>query len=225
MNVDVSHQNGIDEPIEETKEPRTDINIDPNVVRAIWPFLRPTEPLPSEARIKTDLALVTELLDDLVKKKKQTEQNLSNLLVEKPDCQSNTPKPFYLRETTLSSLQILEDIPCDYAEWVDDCSENSWVARTLKLWFFTRKNFALVHRWAKWPDIVHTNDKTFFKKGSNAIEDDVEELQSHLQKICSEMDLLNISSESLARIECLVEHLGGIQLCDPHADVVDSSIG
>ena len=44
-------------------------------------------------------------------------------------------------------------------------------------------------------------------------------------KICGEMDLLNISSESLARIECLVEHLGGIQQCDPHADVVDSSIG
>jgi hypothetical protein len=146
-------------------------------------------------------------------------------LAEKPDCHLNTLKPFALRETTLSSLQILDDIPCDYAEWVDDCSENSWVARTLKLWFFTRKNFALVHKWAKWPDIVHTSDEAFFKKGSSAIEDDVEDLQTHLQKICGEMDLLNISSEALARIECLVEHLGGIQLCDPHADVVDSSIG
>ena len=86
-----------------------------------------------------------------------------------------------------------------------------WVARTLKLWFFTRKNFTLVHKWAKWPDIVHTSDEAFFKKGSNTIEDDVEELQTHLIKICGEMDLLNISSESLARIECLVEHLGGIQ--------------
>lgn len=28
----------------------------------------------------------------------------------------------------------------------------------------------------------------------------------------------------MARIECLVEHLGGASQCDPHADVVDSSI-
>ncbi len=38
------------------------------------------------------------------------------------------------------------------------------------------------------------------------------------------MDLQNISAERIARIECLVEHLGGIGLCDPHVDVVDSSI-
>jgi hypothetical protein len=74
MNVDASHQNA-EEPVEETKEEpkRTDINIDPSVVRVIWPYLRPTEPIPSEARIKTDIALITELFDELVAKKKQTE--------------------------------------------------------------------------------------------------------------------------------------------------------
>ena len=138
--------------------------------------MRPTEPIPSEARIKTDFALLTELFDELTQKKKQTDQKLASLLTEKPDCAVNTLKPCALRDTTLSSLQILDDIPCDYAEWIEDCAENTWVARTLKLWFFTRKNFALVHKWAKWPDIVHTSDEAFFKKGSNAIEDDVEEL-------------------------------------------------
>jgi len=71
---------------------------------------------------------------------------------------------------------------------------------------------------------VHTSDEAFFKKASQNIEDDVDELQNYLQKTCKEMDLQNISGETLARIECLVEHLGGIGNCDPHADVVDSSI-
>ena len=38
------------------------------------------------------------------------------------------------------------------------------------------------------------------------------------------MDLLNITAEQISRIECLVEHIGGINMCDPHADVCDSSI-
>lgn len=38
------------------------------------------------------------------------------------------------------------------------------------------------------------------------------------------MDLENMSAETMARIECLVEHIGGIKMCDPHSDAVDSSI-
>ena len=146
-------------------------------------------------------------------------------MAEKPDCQNQAPQqPFELREQTVQSLGILEDIPCDYSEWVEDCGDNLWVARTLKLWSFCRKNFSLINKWAKWPDIVHTTDEAFFKKASQNIEDDVDELQSYLQKTCKEMELQNISGETLARIECLVEHIGGINLCDPHSDLVDSSI-
>lgn len=38
------------------------------------------------------------------------------------------------------------------------------------------------------------------------------------------MDLINLTGEQISRIECLVEHIGGINMCDPHSDVVDSSI-
>ena len=31
-------------------------------------------------------------------------------------------------------------------------------------------------------------------------------------------------AETMARLECLVEHLGGQVMCDPHCDFVDSSI-
>lgn len=33
-----------------------------------------------------------------------------------------------------------------------------------------------------------------------------------------------MTAENMARIECLVELIGGIKMCDPHCDSVDSSI-
>lgn len=121
-------------------------------------------------------------------------------------------------------MQILEDIPCDFQDWVDTEEENEWVIRTLKLFFFSQKKFSMINKWARWPEIFHTKDDAFFKKASSAIEDDVEELDSFLQKKCSEMDLQNMTAETMARVECLVEHIGGIKMCDPHCDAVDSSI-
>lgn len=96
-------------------------------------------------------------------------------MAEKPDCQSKAPEPFALKATTIQSLQILEDIPCDFSDWVETEAENKWVARTLKLWFFSRKNFAVIHKWVKWPEIVHSSDEVFFEKASKMIEDDVDE--------------------------------------------------
>lgn len=31
-------------------------------------------------------------------------------------------------------------------------------------------------------------------------------------------------AEQIARLECLVQHLGGLDMCDPEGDKVDSSI-
>lgn len=38
------------------------------------------------------------------------------------------------------------------------------------------------------------------------------------------MDLQNMNAEKMSQVECLVEHIGGIKMCDPHCDAVDSSI-
>lgn len=70
----------------------------------------------------------------------------------------------------------MEDIPCDYSDWIDTEAENKWASRTLKIWFFTLKNFSIIHKWAKWPDIIFTTDEAFFSKASKEIEDEVEEL-------------------------------------------------
>lgn len=38
------------------------------------------------------------------------------------------------------------------------------------------------------------------------------------------MELEKMTAETIARLECLVAHIGGPALCDPHCDAVDSSI-
>lgn len=95
----------------------------------------------------------------------------------------------------MNSLQILEDIPCDYSDWVDTESKNDWVARTLKLFYFSQKNFSRIYPWARWPEIVHMPDETFFEKASKQIEDNVDELEQFLVDKCKEMDLENMSAE------------------------------
>jgi hypothetical protein len=82
----------------------------------------------------------------------------------------------------------------------------------------------MINKWARWPDIFHTTDDKYFEKASKAIEDDVEELDQYLQDKCKEMDLQSMTAENMSRIECLVELIGGIKMCDPHCDSVDSSI-
>lgn len=92
MNVDSSHQKP-EEPGEESKEQNqaaqqrnTDVSIDGVILRAIWPYLRPTEPIPQASRLATDYSLITELYDELLAKKKLTDKRLEKLLAENPDC-------------------------------------------------------------------------------------------------------------------------------------------
>ncbi len=155
---------------------------------------------------------------------KLNDAKIEQLLKTSPSCTSDNVGPFVLREQTINSLQILEDIPCDFSDWVDTESESEWVARTLKLFYFCQKKFIMINKWARWPDIFHTPDEKFFEKASKAIEDNVEELDQYLQSTCKQMDLQSMSGEQMARVECLVELIGGIKQCDPHCESVDSSI-
>lgn len=67
---------------------------------------------------------------------KVNDAKMDKLLKATPSCTSDNVGAFALREQTVNSLQILEDIPCDYSDWVDTESESEWVARTLKLFYF-----------------------------------------------------------------------------------------
>jgi transcription termination factor NusB len=214
--------------VEETKDeqPKAShfIEVDSVMVRNVWPYLRPTKVCPSDERLKKSIDLCRDLHEELLEKMKLNDAKIDKLLKTTPSCTSDNVGAFNLRDQTVNSLQILEDIPCDYTDWVDTEAENEWVSRTLKLFYFSQKKFTMINKWARWPDIFHTSDDKYFEKASKAIEDDVEELDQYLQDKCKEMDLQSMTAENMARIECLVELIGGIKMCDPHCDSVDSSI-
>lgn len=44
------------------------------------------------------------------------------------------------------------------------------------MFLFAQKNFSVIHKWAKWPEIMHIEDSLFFDKASKTIEDEVDEL-------------------------------------------------
>ena len=104
------------------------------------------------------------------------------MLKDSPSCTSDNQGKFKLSDSAKNSLSILEDVPCDHSDWESSFDKSQWVARTLKLYLFCIKNFPVINKWARWPDIFHTPDSMFFLKASKAIEDDVEELGEVLPK-------------------------------------------
>jgi hypothetical protein len=85
-------------------------------------------------------------------------QKIESLLKTYPSCAADNAGPFVLQESTVSSLQILEDIPCDYEDWVETEEKSEWVARTLKIFFFAQKKFTMINKWARWPELFLTPD-------------------------------------------------------------------
>lgn len=118
-------------------------------------------------------------------------------------------------------LEILQDCPIDYEDWSGSSAEEEWVIRTLKLWFFLIKDFAHIHKWASWPQIF--DDKAFMKKAVAVIEEQADEFYDYLQAQAQKLVLDDPAH--LAKAECLLKHLGGASMVDPHHSDGDSSVG
>ena len=82
------------------------------------------------------------------------------------------------------------------------------------------KDFAVVHQWAKWPVIF--DDKAFMKKAVDVIEE-IEEFNDYLHSNASKLILDDVAH--LVKVECLLQHLGGSSMVDPHHADGDSSVG
>lgn len=155
------------------------INVDPASIRNIWFYLRPDKDVPSDDKIKAmGFEMVSELFEEVKASIQANTTKLAKINKERPDAASEKLAPFVMSEKTLNSLQILEEIPCDFEDWEELMKESKWATRILKIWFSLLKNFSIVHKWAKWPEIL--NDVAFRSKAVKEVENEIEELDSYL---------------------------------------------
>jgi hypothetical protein len=141
--------------------------------------LRPDKDVPSDDKIKAmGFEMVSELFEEVKASIQANTTKLARINKERPDAASEKLAPFVMSEKTLNSLQILEEIPCDFEDWEELIKESKWATRILKIWFSLLKNFSIVHKWAKWPEIL--NDVAFRSKAVKEVENEIEELDSYL---------------------------------------------
>lgn len=94
--------------------------------------------MPTDEQSLKKYAFVSEFHQDLLKTMKHNDDCLDKLLQESPSCSDSTgAETFELSDTTLQSISVIEEMPLDFADWVDAESKNKWVSRTLKLFLFT----------------------------------------------------------------------------------------
>jgi len=50
-----------------------------------------------------------------------------------------------------------------------------------------QKNFQIVHKWCKWPDLLYSDPQQFFKKASDKIGEEVDDLDNYIVVIAEEL--------------------------------------
>jgi hypothetical protein len=162
-----------------------------------------------------------ELRQDLEDTIAKNNDNINSIMKAYPNAAD--PKeltPFELSEIAKDGIDIVKDIQIEYEDWIETSVDSEWTIRTLKLWFFMLRGFADKNAWAQWPQIF--NDKAFMTKACETIEGEVTELHVYLTSKSKEFVFDDL--EHMARMECLVQHLGGTSQVDPSAEACDSSV-
>ena len=91
------------------------------------------------------------------------EEEIAKLRATNPEAETQeiNNSNFTLQKRSLNSLEVLNDTEFEAGEWLSSSTENSWVIRTLKLWFTLHKKHNQ-EKWTQFPEIL--KDKQFFEK-------------------------------------------------------------
>ena len=202
-----------------------DVKVDSALIKAIWPYMKSDEDMVTDAQIAEDGAkIMQELCDELEIEMTKNNNKIKSINNESPTAEADSQLPngpFELSNICNQGLEILTDCPIDFEDWSSTSMEQEWVIRTLKIWFFMIKDFAVIHKWASWPLIL--DDSAFIKKAADVIEENADEFYEYLMKNKSKLILDDM--QHLIKVECLLKHLGGVSMVDPHHADGDSSVG
>ena len=148
-----------------------DIKVDPELIKAVWPYMRPDEDMITSEKIASNGAQIMQDMNDEIEIAiTKNNQKIKQILEAFPNAENEDDSaPFKMSTLCSDGLGILQELPLDYEDWVDKEANKEWVIRTLKIWFFLQKDFAVIHPWASWPQIF--DDAAFIKKAINEIEE------------------------------------------------------
>ena len=198
--------------------------IDANLIKEIWPYLYYGANVPDDAKLKDQAAcyeIGLELRSELESALSKNNDTINDIMKKFPNAAGPSDQPaFELSDIGKDGIDIVKDIQIEYDDWTETSLESVWTIRTLKLWFFLIKGFPQANTWAQWPMIY--NDKAFMDKACLVIKEEIEELHVYLISMSAQFEFENL--EHMARMECLVKHLGGFAQVDPSAEDADSSV-
>lgn len=138
--------------------------------------------------------------------------------------------PFAISEKTKQTIEILEDVPYSYEDWIEEnVSKDSWSTKILKFWFlFSKKHNSYPEM--QFPQLF--DDDSFIAKVAKGEIGKFEEeetgkvfltfLGKYLEEIYTQFDF---SSENLYKVSILLKVLGDAELINPHHTQNDSNIG
>ena len=196
-----------------------EVKVDAALIKQIWPYLRADEDLVDDDTIEANgAAIMQELADELEIAITKATAKIKTLSNAEPDAED----AFKLSEICSQGLEILQDCPIEFEDWSENSAEQEWVIRTLKIWFFMIKDFAVIHKWASWPAIL--DDQAFIKKAKEIIEEKASDDFYDYLLTAAEKLVLDDPAH-LVKVECLIKHLGGTGAIDPHHSDGDSSVG
>jgi hypothetical protein len=200
-----------------------EVKVDPELIKTVWPYMRPDEDIITADKIAANgEKIMQDLNDEIEIAITKNNSKIQQILAAFPNAESEEEKvPFEVTSICSQGLEILQDCPIDFEDWSSASADEEWVIRTLKLWFFCIKDFAVVHQWASWPQIL--DDTAFIKKAKDVIEEQQDDFYDYLQ--INTKKLLLDDPAHLAKVECLLNHLGGPSMIDPHHSDGDSSVG
>lgn len=210
-----------DQPKKSAKKKTGDVKVDPQLIKNIWPYLRPDEDMIDDDTIEASGAnVMEELMGELEMAITKNLAKIKKLTGEGAEGQEDDTA-WEISEICSQGLEILQDCPIDFEDWSTTSAEEEWVIRALKIWFFLIKDFALIHKWASWPKIL--DDAAFIEKAKDVIEEQADDFYDYLLNNAEGLILDDVAH--LAKAECLLKHIGGTDAIDPHHSDGDSSVG
>lgn len=124
-----------------------EVKVDPELIKTVWPYMRSDEDIITADKIAANgEKIMQDLNDEIEIAITKNNSKIQQILAAFPDAESEEEKvPFEVTSICSQGLEILQDCPIDFEDWSSASADEEWVIRTLKLWFFCIKDFAVVH--------------------------------------------------------------------------------